>query len=533
MKKLVAAAVIVLSVLAGVFGCGDVIEKVDGTAVRVYVYNGGYGHAWAKELADSFNLTQTEYKIQIIPLKDSEDRVRADITSGISGACDMYIIDASLDALMAGGFLEDISDIWNTDVDGNGVTVEEKMRDSETFKKFYTNNGKQYGLPLGEGMSGLIYDHEVFLENNWLYGPSGQFITNGNKTLSVGRDGVAGTYDDGQPITEPQFEAMVNRISATGAAPIMYSGQAKYHYPTRLYDAIYAAYDGVDNYMTSWTFDGEYTFGNDTQPTPITLQNGYKTFEMTGRLKALEFNQKYFNNSKYGHRSCFELGASAMDVQSSFILSYLKEPSERGMMMIEGEWWENEARTVFGSLAKDDPAYAYGKRDYRFMLLPTYEGSAEQDGHMIPILAIQSIFIRSAADEDKKAIAKEFMKYIQTIDAMRTYTVHTGCGRPYQYDIPEAMQSKMTRFGKTVWSIYNDPKNTIIRPKTDYWSSDVYRKALLLPYMTTEGQYEPVVGLQFFDPSHTGNLSFAQKYYQGGIDYYVENWDKILTTLGA
>jgi hypothetical protein len=45
-------------------------------------------------------------------------------------------------------------------------------------------------------------------------------------------------------------------------------------------------------------------------------------------------------------------------------------------MLVEGGWWENEAREMFNNIAKEDSSRGFGKRDYRFLMTPAMEGQA-------------------------------------------------------------------------------------------------------------------------------------------------------------
>ena len=52
-------------------------------------------------------------------------------------------------------------------------------------------------------MNGFVYDHEIFYNKGYL------FTQADGETLTVGKDGKAGTYDDGQPTTIAEWDIMI------------------------------------------------------------------------------------------------------------------------------------------------------------------------------------------------------------------------------------------------------------------------------------------------------------------------------------
>jgi cell division transport system permease protein len=49
-------------------------------------------------------------------------------------------------------------------------------------------------------------------------------------------------------------------------------------------------------------------------------------------------------------------------------------------MLVEGLWWENEAKTMLAEVARENASRGYGQVNYRYMLLPAIEGQKGIDG---------------------------------------------------------------------------------------------------------------------------------------------------------
>ena len=67
------------------------------------------------------------------------------------------------------------------------------------------------------------------------------------------------------------------------------------------------------------------------------------------------------------------------DAQEEYLMS-IRRPlgSNQIAMLVEGSWWENEAKPVFNEMAEsyNTPSrkYGYGERRFGIMPLPVFEG---------------------------------------------------------------------------------------------------------------------------------------------------------------
>ena len=138
---------------------------------------------------------------------DSIDTITDQIIAGVKKA-DIYFNDTSnFKMLMSMGVLLDLSEVWDYTPSGEEKTVREKIIDSETFEEAFSYEKKIYGVPFSQGMSGIIYDHDLFEDANLLAkDPS---TKNG---LTKGTDGIEGTFDDGLPETMEEFVKLCDTI---------------------------------------------------------------------------------------------------------------------------------------------------------------------------------------------------------------------------------------------------------------------------------------------------------------------------------
>ncbi|MBO7345176.1 MAG: hypothetical protein J6U92_04480, partial [Clostridia bacterium] len=350
MKKILCLAMSALVSLSALMtGCLTTVDDgIDPNKTQVYVsaWNGGFGLAWLDEAVARYNAQSDKVQVIVDPNKDVyQSTIAPEIESGIS-TNDVYITaQIYCQDLGIKGYLEDISDIWSSDVDGNGKTVEQKMQDADLFKKAYKTDGGTWGLPHSSAIQGFVYDHSIFVDKGWL-------ITEADGvTLSKGKDGVSGTYDDGQPVDEAEWEMMVQRIVADTVYPFFWNGASAADYLESMHEAIFAQYAGLSNYKISYSYNGTYNYvgGGSEVITPAT---GYKTIKTPEKKVAIDFIGEYLlGNVNYYHPSSTYTSVSHTDAQSLFVLGYQNTPTNpQSAMLYEGIWWENEARATFVSL---------------------------------------------------------------------------------------------------------------------------------------------------------------------------------------
>ena len=487
----------------------------DKERITFSVYNGGTGTQWIEDMAKIWNETSEKYHITVRPEKI--DYLLSELQTTPTADA-YYTADASYYSAVRGGLLEDLSDILTQKMDGDTKTIGEKFEAVpdwyRDWRMIATKDGQgMYLLPYADTFNGISFDYDLFRDNGWLIpadkndpqviadlaaqgiecnvsgteilctgytGDLDYFYYDINEPImSAGKDGLYGTYDDGQPTTEAEWNNMLVNISTT-AKVFLWSGLYD-SYVNLTFEAMMAQYSGINAYNTWLTFDSngqELTMSDGTKKV-ITIDNGYEVYGLDGYKRALEFMGKYFNNSLYNHPKCIS-NLTHLEAQNLYLLGFYEQADNPlTAMLVDGAWWENEARAMFDALEEaGDTDRGYGKRDYRYMLLPALEGQKGIDGAGNgSVLAIQNsgaIMVPKMQDKEKLAAIKDFIAYTMSDENLRKFTVQTGVINPYYYELTAQDREAMTPLANAVWDIYHDTENIgLVRPTLLLASSPV------------------------------------------------------------
>lgn len=500
------AIAMTLAGAAGFAGCnrtgtapGGIDQEVDPTRTQLYVANhdGGFGHEWVQAAARRF-----EELYKDVPFEEGKTGVQImfDRTGGI-GSQIMAKIPLSRNAVyftesvyyydylnaQNGAVFADITDIVSgEDSDlsefGDTGTIEDKLTDQQ--KEFYqTDDGKYYGIPHYQAFQGIIYDKDFF-EQDMLYfsdnenNGNGGFITSRTEKRSPGKDGIycetcaANGYDysdhycdDGLPATYDEFARLLEYIADSGETPLIWSGQVHQNYLDKFMSSLAADYEGLDDFMLNYTFKGtahHLVQGIDANTGEVTLRgateimpkNGYEMYTSAGRYYAMEFMQEAVSDSRYYYYLSFNGTHSHTNAQDDFLRS--KDRSSRIAMLIDGSYWENEADDTFEYMSNNnvnDPDSRYSRK-FGFMPLPK---PTEEDGTENTLFDfLYSLGFINANIEDDPVLfplAKKFLKFVNTEQSLREFTVITGSPKALEYDLTEDDLSRMSFYGRSLWNL--------------------------------------------------------------------------------
>lgn len=441
--------------------------------VWVSVFNGGFGDEWVQKTVDEFNLTHTETQFLLTePNKDVTSKIEMAIMSGTTEADVFFACESSVQSMMRRGALMDLSNVLSSKPDGeSGKTVAEKMKAKDLFKQVYSYNDTWYALPFNESMAGYIYDHDLFLEEGFL------LTQQDGITLTLGKDGKPNTYDDGLPVTMEEWDYMLTTIRSSGIYPFIYSNNQS-GYTSRIVEGLWEQYDGTENYEISYDYEGTYVKPSTGEEVSITPETGYLVAEMEGREKALEFLENYATDKNrsaanaYVHPSSDYTTTDHRIAQDKFVGGYKGrdsgDPNNMQIAMIaEGVWWENEARPMFNSLVEEgEVGQEYGTRDFRFMILPNFEGQKGIDGngHGTVMAGGEhgAIFAKAQTDPVKIKAIEEFLAYVHSDAILKRCLIDVNCIRPFDLTLSNDEFKQLTKFGQNAWTIYNDTENIAI-----------------------------------------------------------------------
>ena len=537
MKKIATALLAFLMTFTAV-GCtktpssdpdDSVQQQIDRTKEQIYVsvYNGGNGTKWIKEVAEEFNVDQEKYQIYILDGKDSASEIIDHVTAGSNIESCYFSVDAAFGELIYTDKLVDLTPILNKKAGNETRTIGEKLKDKDNWLELASKNGQGcYLLPYSDSVGGLVFDFDDFVSNGWLYyadgndsavtakldeqgisynnqngrliytgGGNGLYYTQGERILTADKDGKFGTYDDGQPITIAEWNTMLGKIKSTnGSYPFIWPSDFL-SYTGMIQNAVFAQLAGVEAFENYFAFDSKgkevELYGGSKKV--ITPDNGYEYFKMKEIYQTIEFMNTYFTSDN-AHPST-KGNTSHFDAQKNFLYAPVSEGKiANAAMLCEGIWWENEARkSSFAQVAQMDSERGYGKRDYRFMLIPNLEGQKGIDGSGHgSVLAGQdtgSFFVVKEKNTEKTEVLMDFLVQTLSDACLEKFTTETGVVRAYDYSISDENLQKMTPFSQNVWKIYNDPENiAIVRPFQErlkapvVFATDISLEGVVFPF---------------------------------------------------
>lgn len=467
-KRLLAIA-LGLTVAFGAFaGCGGRTDEEDSTKYHISVanYNGGVGSEWLEKAIKRYeeahandvypdgkvgvkvDLTKTkEHYSSTINLKPYDIVIDQDVN---------YVDLASSDALI------DITDVV-TDTT-NGASIESRMTDSQKSALKYKD--KYYVIPHYEYFAGIAYDINVFEDKLLYLSKSGGFITSLDDEKSVGPDGSAGTYDDGLPRTYDEFYKVMDRMTASGVTPFIWSGQYKF-YSTGILFGLLASYCGYDELITCVSFDSgdkdvrviESFNGNTPVITnkKVTLDTGYVTSQLAGKYYALSFLEKIMSNNSYYHSKSVTTGLSNTQAQKLFV-DGLPRGEEPIGFLIDSNYWYNESKTAghFKNLSKN--GYTEETRKFGWMPLPGVVSDSEENKVTKSTIMNQAdcfMMINSAIkdDETKVKVAKDFVAFLNTEESLQEFTLTTGGTKALKYFLTDEQKNSLNSFARSVWDM--------------------------------------------------------------------------------
>lgn len=289
----------------------------------------GFGYQWIKDLANEWSAKNGTYKIIVKENSTALSGTQLDQIASNNTNTDVYFgAEPSYSSGFYKGYFEDLSDLLAVSPDNNGVTIQDKIIDFETWQKVagklsydsttdsFTASGC-YMLPYSVTMVGMVYDHDLWVEKNYVnfaennaevkaqlaaqginYQASGKrlvFVSStgttnysqGDYILTAGKDGKYGTYDDGQPQTMGEFVTLLNRIVAANGKGFIYSSMQEYASSLTL--SYLVQYAGLNAYSALSTFNSIFRHIR----MQFAKQNRAKTYKNARRVESVNSYDSY------------------------------------------------------------------------------------------------------------------------------------------------------------------------------------------------------------------------------------------------
>lgn len=499
-SKLLAASILVSAAISPMLsGCSLSHTKggeIDASKTQLEIGNmdRGLGDQWLNAVIDKFENAYADYEgedgkvgVQVIVTNKKEEFVSGTLAVNMPyNEMDVYIVANSEYTMLYNkqfegeSILADLSELTkalNYDDEGNLVpdgtgTTSIESRMIRQYREFFDlsdgKGGTYYGLPFFSTPVGGIYDADYFNEKSLYFTADGEIganqadIYDGN--CGKGPDGVLGTYDDGMPATWEQFKQLMIAIVGYGDVPFIWDGLNEYQ-KSYFFEQLYANYEGANDYSLLYSFDGV-----DSQFGQITEANGYLLAGQEGRLAAHQAIKDIMSNDLFFSPDAMQSSTSHTDAQMLYLKSIEKE-SGRIAMLLEGSWWENEARQVFADMEEIEESWGHGKRDFRMLPIPNFEGTAlsgvgvstQKDDKQVIVMndaGGAAIYVSNQAPH--KDLAFEFVKFMHSREMLVLMTQMSSVIRPFEYDFTEEEYNACTKYTQSIIDMMRDPEHTEI-----------------------------------------------------------------------
>ncbi len=446
------------------------------TQLTVGVYEGGLGQAWARKVADNFEakFAETSFEagktgVEVTVASYPEQTyggafLTANIQSGLVQT-DVIYTATRWSTFEDDGIALDITDTLDEkvyDADGNYVGEESgslsilDRMDDYFVDSYKDENDKYHAFPFEDTVMGIVYDEDLFVEKGWKL-PSE--MTN---------------------ISE--FYPVVKQIVGSTMTPFVIYNDAGYY--SSITNMVTAQYEGYDQARLNDTFNGVATFpagtfsadevtangvtvaADGTQSVTITPANAWMLARQQGKKEALKFLEQITYAKATFDPMSFK-NSSHLDVQQKFVKSATNSP--RIAMLIDGDWWENQARTTINSMGIDNPNYGWGKRNFKMMTLPTITGQKTDKKVLYGWSGGSAAFINANAGTAQQAAGKAWIQFMHGRESLAIFTTETGSVLPYDYDLTgvaenvEGEYDTLTPFAKSVYDLRRDENVQIYR----------------------------------------------------------------------
>lgn len=410
---------------------GTVIDETK-TQLYVGVYNGALGYEYLVEYKEMYEAKHPEVQVIIDNKKAEYDSVLT--TKMPNNRQDLYFLSHnSYYDFCRAGILEDLTDTisektydanMNLVASGGTNSILDSMYDD--FKPIYERDGRYYAIPNFMSPAGVFYDAQLFEE-----------------------------MDYEVPETYNELISLMNTMVLDEITPFCFSGML--YIVTNALSGVWASYEGANDYNLNNTFNGtDSTLGE------ITEQNGYILQQQEGKKAALKFAYDLMHNSAYttAKTAAGSLGNEGAQQEYVKSINTTATKSNRVAMFMESSYWEPEVKDYMNSLATINQEWGWGKREFKFMSFPKFvgvEGIADQTNDKTTVFAANTrsmVCINKASDQ--KELAKDFLQFCQSREALAIYVKYTSSLRPYKFAMNESEYAACTTLGQSIYDLTQD-----------------------------------------------------------------------------
>ncbi len=531
MKKkiiaLVLASVMMLSILAG---CGTVQLEVEvdesKAVITVATWDGGLGSQWLEDAAVKFEQLYADathfqegkvgVDVQIVASRsfDGSSMAFTPLTH------DIYFVEAvDYYGMINNGQFADMTKVMTTPLTtyGESGTIAEKL-DPALDTYLTSADGNYYAVPFYESFYSFAYDLDLWDAKSFYFAADGGW-TDASGELAAGPDGETGTYDDGMPATYADLDKLIVRIRDAGIIPFVTCANGQDYVANLMYEFL-ANYEGKEQMMLNYTFDGVATdlitvaedgTVTELEDTVITTENGYLLQRQAGRYAVLQMVEDIMLSSEENHR----IIDTHTNAQKAFVRGGIANDTTIAMI-VEGSWWENEAKTSFADLENS----GYERHNYAVMPMP--HATEDKIGQKPTWLAMSDSYGFIASNCDNITLAEEFMMFLHTDENLSAFTGEVDMTRALNYQISDADAAEMSTYAKSILEL--KANSDVIYPIS---TQDIVIDnitvfgAFNIAWRTNINGYEERnPWLYFKDVSD----STAEKYFAGQYKFFETKW---------
>ncbi len=547
-------------------GGGD--EPVNSEKTQLYVksYQGGFGSKWLYEAKSKYEALHADdvYEegkkgVQIVITEQKEYPASGDI---INGYHQVYFFESLnyVNMVKDGAFADITKYVTGENPYEKSKTIESKMFAQD--KNYYgipDDNGltHYYALPHYTASMGIVYNKKIFDDKGYYFVDGyetktgdGKFIIDDSDTKSAGPDGVKGTNDDGLPVSYQDYYDLCKYIRASGNVPFTHLGKNSYNYLTELAAVTGAQAEGAAMNNVSYTMDGEVEvvkFNDDLSDVlydesglPVTEKvtvhpeavdggkyDGYEVQRSIGKYYGMDFLHTLIANSDVSKSdSWLYVVASGesyahTDAQKNFINStFSRLPGKAGRdknvniaMLIDGNWWENEATDAINSLTESERS----QLDFGWMPLPRPSYSTPYDPVTVASFE-SSCFMKSGLSENIAALAGDFIQYMNTDESLVSFTKSTNCMKSFNYTLTDDAYASLSKFGQSFWNYAHNSTINIPTSRNEQFRKTVGNYIISRRYFTSNIMSWPSTQFKAKSTETAGTyLAKMYKYYRDTV----------------
>ena len=374
-KKSLLVSIAALALCTGALASCGGSSKKEGT-LYVCVYDGGYGTEWIDSLAKKYE-EQTGVRVEW----EANASILSTIENQLTGVPDFDIYmshDINWKEYAKAGLLENLDDLYESDVKVGSSTKKFKDRVVADAINASKLDGHFYKVCYTQGVGGLVYNADMFRENNWE---------------------VPTTYAELQTLCQTIVDANI-KVGRDAVAPIAWGGSgSEFYWDYVVYEwwAELAGLDGdmgINNIKKYVGPTGKYHDGYEMY-NPATYGKSFndaysKFYDLISLNPKFSVNASHANNLATA-QAYFNAGKAAM-------IPY-------------AQWAKYELSQANGSAL-----------DFDIAMMKTPKLSASSPTYNYNVGFGDTMLIPAKISDESKELAKDFLRFLASPEGCHTFT---------------------------------------------------------------------------------------------------------------